>query len=87
VSRIAYYFRTHNKMTPRVVCAAGVWVKCHESRSLDRNRKLARELLTIRLDNHLNGELSVENQERIHKKLLQDRRREETRYGRLLLGS
>jgi hypothetical protein len=54
-------------------------VKCHESRSLDRNRKLARELLTTRLDNHLNGELSVENQERMHKKLLQDRRREETR--------
>jgi hypothetical protein len=60
--------------------AAGLWVKCHESRSLDRNRKLARELLTTRLDNHLNGELSVENQERMHKKLLQDRRREETRY-------
>ncbi len=79
-SRITCYFRTpqHNDNT-RVVCAAGLWVKCHESRSLDRNRKLARELLTTRLDNHLNGELSVENQERMHKKLLQDRRREETR--------
>jgi hypothetical protein len=84
-SRITCYFRTpqHNDNT-RVVCAAGLWVKCHESRSLDRNRKLARELLTTRLDNHLNGELSVENQERMHKKLLQDRRREETRYRRLL---
>lgn len=37
-------------------------VKCHSSRSLDQNRKEARRLLTMRLDNHLNGERSVEQQ-------------------------
>ncbi len=84
-SRITCYFLTpQHKDNARVVCAAGLWVKCHESRSLDRNRKLARELLTTRLDNHLNGELSVENQERMLKKLLQDKKRDETRYRRLL---
>ena len=57
----------------------GLWVKCHESRSLERNRKLARQLLLTRLDNWLNGEESVESQERRLAKLLHDKRKEETR--------
>lgn len=38
-------------------------VKCHAHRSLDQNRKEARRLMVLKLDNHLNGERSVENQE------------------------
>jgi protein subunit release factor A len=44
---------------------AGVVVKCHESRLQEENRKLARKILTTKLDNFLNGELSVEAQERV----------------------
>jgi peptide chain release factor len=55
-------------------------VKCHESRSVERNRKLAREHLITKLDNFINGEMSVENQERAREKLIRDRRKEETRY-------
>lgn len=57
----------------------GLWVKCHETRSLDRNRELARQHLVTRLDNLLNGEESVEAQQQRHARLLHDRRREETR--------
>jgi hypothetical protein len=39
-------------------------VKCHESRLQEENRKLARKILITKLDNFLNGELSVEAQER-----------------------
>lgn len=38
-------------------------VKCHAHRMLDQNRKEARRLMVLKLDNHLNGERSVENQE------------------------
>lgn len=38
-------------------------VKCHAHRSLDQNRKEARRLMVVKLDNHLNGERSVESQE------------------------
>ncbi|KAF6209800.1 hypothetical protein GE061_015550 [Apolygus lucorum] len=41
---------------------SGIVVKCHESRLLETNRKLAREKLVTKLDNMLNGENSVENQ-------------------------
>jgi len=41
----------------------GVWIKCHESRSLDRNRKIARTMLIDKLDEKLNGEDSVAKQE------------------------
>lgn len=37
-------------------------MRCHESRSLDQNRKIARTRLITRLDNFLNGEDSVEAQ-------------------------
>ncbi|CAB0008579.1 unnamed protein product [Nesidiocoris tenuis] len=40
----------------------GIVVKCHESRLLETNRKLAREKLVTKLDNLINGEASVENQ-------------------------
>ncbi|XP_076392896.1 mitochondrial translation release factor in rescue [Megachile rotundata] len=41
----------------------GLTVKCHETRSLDKNRKIARELLLTKLDNLINGERSLQNQE------------------------
>ncbi|KAK9496338.1 hypothetical protein O3M35_013356 [Rhynocoris fuscipes] len=40
----------------------GTVVKCHESRLLEMNRKIARELLIKKLDNLFNGEMSIENQ-------------------------
>lgn len=40
----------------------GLTVKCHESRSVDRNREIAQEKLLTALDNHLNGDDSVEAQ-------------------------
>lgn len=39
-------------------------VKVHQSRSLQQNREIARELLINKLDNLYNGEQSVENQKR-----------------------
>ena len=41
-----------------------LFVKCHEQRELESNRKKARKLLLIKLDNHLNGENSVEAQKK-----------------------
>ncbi|XP_050304652.1 mitochondrial translation release factor in rescue [Anthonomus grandis grandis] len=49
----------------------GIVVKCQETRFLEKNRKRARELLVKKLDNHFNGENSVEAQI----KRLQDKRR------------
>lgn len=49
----------------------GIVVKCHQTRSLGRNRELAREILTQKLDNLLNGDMSVEAQE----KRLSDKKR------------
>lgn len=40
----------------------GLYVKVHHTRSLESNRKIARELLIRKLDNLLNGENSVESQ-------------------------
>jgi protein subunit release factor A len=57
----------------------GVIVKCHETRSLDQNRKKAREHLVTRLDNLLNGDQSVEAQIKAiesRKKLVKDKKRE-----------
>ncbi|KAK3909242.1 Gamma-secretase subunit Aph-1 [Frankliniella fusca] len=45
-----------SSFSPRIV------VRCHESRSLEQNRKIARERLLTLLDNHINGEDSVEAQ-------------------------
>lgn len=42
----------------------GLQVKVHTSRLLQTNRQLARELLTMKLDNLINGEKSVENQKK-----------------------
>ncbi|XP_023712925.1 probable peptide chain release factor C12orf65, mitochondrial isoform X2 [Cryptotermes secundus] len=42
----------------------GIAVKCHKSRLQEENRKLARNTLITKLDNFLNGELSIEAQER-----------------------
>lgn len=41
----------------------GLVVKCHETRSLPQNRKIAREILLQSLDNLMNGNESLENQE------------------------
>lgn len=41
---------------------SGIVVKAHVSRLLQDNRKIAREVLTTKLDNLINGEKSVENQ-------------------------
>lgn len=43
---------------------AGIVIKCHQSRSLDQNRKMARSLLIKKLDNFINKENSVEAQEK-----------------------
>jgi len=46
----------------------GLRVKCHISRDLQKNRKVARELLLEKLDEHINGENSVKSQlERIER--------------------
>lgn len=37
-------------------------VKCHETRSLMKNRETARKLLITKLDNHFNKDESVESQ-------------------------
>merc|ERR1712013_67878 len=57
-----------NKMSNAVFLKhlpTGLWVKCHQQRSLEMNRKIARKLLITKLDNLVNGEDSVENQEKI----------------------
>ncbi|KOC62564.1 putative peptide chain release factor C12orf65-like protein, mitochondrial [Habropoda laboriosa] len=41
----------------------GLVVKCHETRSLFHNRKIAREILLKKLDNLINGKDSLESQE------------------------
>lgn len=74
-----------NKNTNCVVLKhlpTGVTVKCHISRLLHENRRLARELLAIKVDNHVNGEFSVENQMKImekKKKIALDRKKEKLR--------
>ncbi|KAI9183334.1 hypothetical protein H9P43_004251 [Blastocladiella emersonii ATCC 22665] len=40
----------------------GIQVRCHETRSLSDNRRIARKLLRQKLDDHVNGELSKRNQ-------------------------
>ena len=57
----------------------GLWVKCHQTRSVESNRKIARQLLLGKLDNHLNGENSVENQQNILDKLKLVKKKEKTR--------
>lgn len=57
----------------------GVWIKCHESRSLERNRKIARTMLIDKLDEKLNGEDSVANQEARIGSLRRSQKKEKTR--------
>lgn len=40
----------------------GLVVKCHQTRSLDQNRKIARKTLLVKLDNELNKDMSIESQ-------------------------
>lgn len=54
----------------------GLIVKCHQSRSLDMNRKTAREILVQKLDNLINGEMSVEAQK---KRILDKKSRDSSR--------
>jgi len=52
---------THDVMQNKVVLLhvpTSVRVECHETRSLEQNRKIARKLLQTRLDERENGELS-----------------------------
>lgn len=44
----------------------GFIIKCHMHRMLNANQKEARRLLVTRLDNHINGENSIENQLKMH---------------------
>ncbi|KAI9555813.1 putative peptide chain release factor C12orf65 like protein [Daphnia sinensis] len=53
---------------------SGLIVKCHQTRSLARNRELAREILTQKLDQIINGENSLEAQkQRMLKKKSKER--------------
>lgn len=42
----------------------GIVVKCHQTRSLENNRKIARESLAMKLDNLYNGDESFQAQRR-----------------------
>ena len=57
----------------------GLWVKCHQTRSIESNRKIARNLLTRKLDNHLNGENSIENQQKEIDRINLAKKKEKTR--------
>lgn len=59
----------------------GFIVKCHLHRMASSNRKEARRLLIARLDEHINGELSVENQ---MKKLEMKKSSESTRKRKII---
>ncbi|XP_033209442.1 probable peptide chain release factor C12orf65 homolog, mitochondrial [Belonocnema kinseyi] len=56
----------------------GIVVKCHETRSQLQNQKIAREIMTTKLDNLLNGENSVEYQKKMlmEKSSLERKRRQ-----------
>ena len=57
----------------------GLWVKCHQTRSVEMNRKIAKQLLVAKLDNLVNGENSIENQKKIIDKMKFERKKEKTR--------
>nr|CAD7395937.1 unnamed protein product [Timema cristinae] len=61
---------------------SGIVVKCHQSRSQDKNRKLARQMLVTKLDNLLNGDGSVEAQQQaiLDKKTQENKRRKKKLY-------
>ena len=71
-----------NKMSNAVFLKhlpTGLWVKCHQQRSLEQNRKIARKLLVTKLDNFVNGENSVENQEKMLAKEKLEKKKEKTK--------
>ena len=71
-----------NKMSNAVFLKhlpTGLWVKCHQQRSLEQNRKIARKLLVTKLDNFVNGENSVENQEKILAREKLEKKKEKTK--------
>ncbi|XP_054714259.1 mitochondrial translation release factor in rescue-like [Uloborus diversus] len=43
---------------------SGIVIRCHESRLLQRNRELAREILLQKLDHLFNGDMSVAEQKK-----------------------
>lgn len=55
----------------------GIVIKCHESRSLSENRKIARSILLTKLDNLINNESSIESQikKKERKKMVEKNRR------------
>ena len=57
----------------------GLWVKCHQTRSLENNRKIARKLLLVKLDNFVNGENSAENRQKAIDKVNLERNKEKVR--------
>ena len=57
----------------------GLCVKCHQTRSVDINRKIAKQLLVVKLDNLVNGENSIENQKKVIDKIKFERKKEKTR--------
>ena len=58
---------------------SGLWVKCHQTRSLENNRKIARKLLLVKLDNFVNGENSAENRQKAIDKVNLERNKEKVR--------
>ena len=71
-----------NKMTNAVFLKhlpTGLWVKCHQQRSLEQNRRIARKLLVTKLDNFVNGEDSIENQEKIQAREKLEKKKEKTK--------
>ena len=57
----------------------GLWVKCHQTRSVEMNRKIAKQLLITKLDNYVNEDNSVENQQKAIDKRKLERKKEKTR--------
>ena len=57
----------------------GLWVKCHQTRSVEMNRKIAKQLLITKLDNYVNENNLVENQQKVIDKLKLERKKEKTR--------
>uniref|UniRef100_A0A1E1X0G5 Putative translational termination n=1 Tax=Amblyomma aureolatum TaxID=187763 RepID=A0A1E1X0G5_9ACAR len=74
-----------NKLSNCVVLChtpTGIVVRCHESRLLHENRKLARKMLLEKLDEHINGDMSVAAQKlriKTEKRRKLDRKNEKLR--------
>ncbi|XP_015593111.1 probable peptide chain release factor C12orf65, mitochondrial isoform X2 [Cephus cinctus] len=62
----------------------GIVVKCHETRSLWDNQRRAREILLRKFDNLINGEYSLESQERnVQSKHLDEKQRRKKKLAEL----